>query len=210
MRDHSVADRERVVRRRAQILAAASRVFARRGFHRTTVREVAREAGIADGTVYLYFANKEDLLLGLLGQFGRVGQRPNDFASLAGMDARASMDSYLHRRFNDLRDWRELFVAVFPEVLANPSLRAAQTTQSAPAFEAAEAEYARRLEAREVRAVDPVLLARAEAATVLGLLVLHVLGDPVVDARWEELPAFLADLWFEGLVPNLNEAVSES
>src|SRR5215472_17763161 len=113
MRVHSVAQ-QRIDRRRAQILAAASRVFARRGFHRTTVREVAREAGIADGTIYLYFASKQELLLALLGQLGRVAERPADFAELAGADARAFLDTYLHHRFEDLREWRQLFAAVFP------------------------------------------------------------------------------------------------
>ncbi len=46
-----MSEQGRIDRRRAQILEAASRVFARKGFHRTTVREVAREAGIADGTI---------------------------------------------------------------------------------------------------------------------------------------------------------------
>jgi len=192
-------EQERIDRRRAQILAAASRVFARQGFHRTTVREVAREAGIADGTIYLYFASKQELLLALLGQLGRVAERPADFAELAGEDARASLDSYLRRRFEDLGDWRQLFAAVFPEVLADPGLRAAQTAQTAPAFEAVEAELARRMQVGELPPLDPALLARAAAATVLGLLVLDVLGDPVVNTRWGELPAFLARLWFEGL-----------
>lgn len=201
MKAHSATDQARVDRRRAQILAAATRVFSRRGFQRTTVREVAREAGIADGTIYLYFANKEELLLALLGQLGRVGQRPADFAGLAGMDARASMGAYLRRRFEDLKEWRQLFAAVFPEVLANPDLRAAQTAQTAIAFEAGEAELARRMEAGELRSLDPALAARTEAATVLGLLILDVLGDPVVAGRWRELPAFLIDLWFDGLHP---------
>jgi AcrR family transcriptional regulator len=199
MRIHSVAEQERIDRRRAQILAAASRVFARQGFHRTTVREIARDAGIADGTIYLYFASKQELLLALLGELSRVAERPADFAELAGADARAFLDSYLHRRFEDLRDWRQLFAAVFPEVLADPGLRAAQAAQTAPAFEAAEAELARRIEAGELPPLDPALLARAAAATVLGLLVLDVLGDPVVDTRWAELPAFLAHLLFDGL-----------
>jgi AcrR family transcriptional regulator len=199
MRVHSVRAQERVDRRRAQILAAASRVFARQGFHRATVRQVAREAGIADGTIYLYFDSKQELLLALLGQLGRVGERQADFAELAGADARASLSAHLHQRFGDLREWRHLFAAVFPEVLADAGLRAAQTAQVAPAFEAAEAELARRAEAGELRALDPAVLARVAAATVLGLLVLDVLGDPVVDARWEELPGFLASLWFDGL-----------
>lgn len=192
---------ELIDRRRAQILTAARRVFARQGFHRTTVREVAREAGLADGTIYLYFANKQDLLLALLGQLGRVGERRADFAGLAGMDARASMESYLRRRLEDLRAWRELFMAVFPEVLADPGLRGAQAAQTVPAFQAAEAELARRMESGELRALDPALLARAEAATALGLLVLDILGDRVVDNRWGELPSLLTSLWFEGLRP---------
>jgi len=194
-----VAEQERIDRRRAQILVAASRVFARQGFHRTTVREVAREAGIADGTIYLYFASKQELLLALLGQLGRVGERPADFAELAGEDVRVSLDTYLHQRFEDLREWRQLFAAVFPEVLADPGLRAAQAAQAAPAFQAAEAELARRMDAGELPQLDTALLARAAAATVLGILVLDVLGDPVVNARWGELPAFLAQLWFDGL-----------
>ena len=55
----------------------------------TTVRQVAREAGIADGTIYLYFDSKQELLLALLGQLSRVGERPADFAELAGAEARA-------------------------------------------------------------------------------------------------------------------------
>lgn len=47
------------------ILLAAIRVFARNGFFSAKVADVAREAGVADGTVYLYFKNKEDLLVSI-------------------------------------------------------------------------------------------------------------------------------------------------
>ena len=48
--------------KRAAILGAATRVFARRGFFNAQVADVAREAGVAAGTVYLYFRSKDDLL----------------------------------------------------------------------------------------------------------------------------------------------------
>ena len=48
--------------KRAAILNAATRVFARRGFFNAQVADVAREAGVAAGTVYLYFRSKDDLL----------------------------------------------------------------------------------------------------------------------------------------------------
>jgi TetR/AcrR family transcriptional regulator, fatty acid metabolism regulator protein len=46
-----------------RILEAAVKVFARQGFHQSTVAQIAKEAGVADGTIYLYFKNKDDILL---------------------------------------------------------------------------------------------------------------------------------------------------
>ena len=45
------------------ILEAAIKVFARQGFYQSTVAQIAREAGVADGTIYLYFKNKDDILV---------------------------------------------------------------------------------------------------------------------------------------------------
>jgi TetR/AcrR family transcriptional regulator, fatty acid metabolism regulator protein len=45
------------------ILAAAMKVFAEHGFHRSQVAKIAKEAGVADGTIYLYFKSKEDILV---------------------------------------------------------------------------------------------------------------------------------------------------
>lgn len=39
------------------------KVFARQGFHQSTVAQIAKEAGVADGTIYLYFKNKNDILV---------------------------------------------------------------------------------------------------------------------------------------------------
>ena len=51
--------------KRDRILKAAVKVFARTGFHATRVSEVAKAAGVADGTIYLYFKSKEELLVSL-------------------------------------------------------------------------------------------------------------------------------------------------
>ena len=51
--------------KRERILRAAVKVFARTGFHATRVSEVAKAAGVADGTIYLYFKSKEELLVSL-------------------------------------------------------------------------------------------------------------------------------------------------
>jgi TetR/AcrR family fatty acid metabolism transcriptional regulator len=46
-----------------RILEAAVKVFAKQGFHKSTIAQIAREAGVADGTIYLYFKNKDDILV---------------------------------------------------------------------------------------------------------------------------------------------------
>jgi TetR/AcrR family fatty acid metabolism transcriptional regulator len=48
-----------------KILEAATRVFAREGFHNAKIENVAKEAGVAHGTVYLYFGGKDDLLISI-------------------------------------------------------------------------------------------------------------------------------------------------
>ena len=49
--------------KRERILDAAEVVFAERGFFHARIAEIAREAGVADGTIYLYFKSKDDLLI---------------------------------------------------------------------------------------------------------------------------------------------------
>jgi len=61
--------------KRERILDAAERVFARAGFFAARVSEIAREAGVADGTIYLYFKSKDDLLISLFeSRMERVNQ----------------------------------------------------------------------------------------------------------------------------------------
>ena len=51
--------------RRKQILDAATKVFAVKGFERATIADVARAAGVAEGSIYNYFKNKDDLLVSI-------------------------------------------------------------------------------------------------------------------------------------------------
>jgi len=48
-----------------RIIAAATKVFARKGFFHAKVSDIAKEAQVADGTIYLYFQNKDDILISL-------------------------------------------------------------------------------------------------------------------------------------------------
>ncbi len=51
--------------KRERILRAAIKIFSQKGFFNSKVSDIARSAGVADGTIYLYFRNKDDLLISL-------------------------------------------------------------------------------------------------------------------------------------------------
>ena len=98
--------------RREQILDAARRSFARHGLHATTVDQIARAAGVAKGTVYLYYRSKEELLTHALTE-GIAGLRTETLpiiTSDAPVDVRlrgflAAMIAFFDRR----RDLIELY-----------------------------------------------------------------------------------------------------
>jgi TetR/AcrR family fatty acid metabolism transcriptional regulator len=59
--------RARVEAKESSILDAAEEIFARAGFDGAKVSDIARAASVAEGTVYLYYKNKQDLLAGVVG-----------------------------------------------------------------------------------------------------------------------------------------------
>jgi AcrR family transcriptional regulator len=64
-RRRAVSDEDKS-QRRDEIMAAAKNVFARKGFHNTTIADIAKEAGLAYGSVYWYFDSKDDLFHALM------------------------------------------------------------------------------------------------------------------------------------------------
>src|SRR5213595_1997968 len=77
-----------IAARQAQILDAATKIFAKKGFHRATIPDIAKEAGIAVGTIYNYFGKKEDLLLALMHRMNETENRDEDLAMSGEMDLR--------------------------------------------------------------------------------------------------------------------------
>ncbi len=201
-----------VAARRTQILDAATRVFASKGFNRATIRDVARDAGVADGTIYNYFANKTDLLFGLLDRLNDTERRPASLAPTmeepvgdigdVGHAFRAYFRAYLRERVEALWSNADLFRAVLPELLANPALRARYDDEViAPTMALGEGAFRALVANGMMRDLDVGLSTRLVAGSVLGLMVLHLLGDETLAARWRELPDAIADLLLPGLTP---------
>jgi AcrR family transcriptional regulator len=192
--------RDLVVRaRREQIVEAATRVFAEKGFRRATTREVAREAGVSEGTIYNYFEDKDDLLMAILHRLNETERRVEDFEEGAATDFRGFLEEYLRRRMSLTWENREVFRVVLSEMLVNAELREVYLRRVIePTMRIAEENFRSRMEEGEVRRMDAPLAMRSVAGAVLGLLVLGLLGDEEVGSRPDEIPDVLAGLLVHG------------
>jgi len=107
MPDERLTRREKQERTRADLIDAAARVFARRGFHAATIEEIAEEAGYTHGAVYGNFSGKDELFLAVFEQ--RVAGRVSDVSALAADRetpladrARAAGDQWMERLGGDV------------------------------------------------------------------------------------------------------------
>jgi AcrR family transcriptional regulator len=191
-----------VAARRGQILDAATRVFARKGFNRATIRDVARDAGVSDGTIYNYFANKTDLLFGLLDRLNDTERRQASLTQVVEPSLTGFFRAYLRERVEALWSNADLLRAVLPELLANPELRARYYDEViAPTMALGEGAIQALASGGRLRDLDAALTTRVLAGSLLGLMVLQLLGDETLAARWREIPDTLAELLLPGFMP---------
>lgn len=185
--------------RRAHLLDAAAAVFAERGFHQTTVRDVAREAGVADGTIYNVFANKAALLDGLLDRLAD-DRPPSPTALSTTADLQTLLRTLIEARWAGHTDDLDPIVrVVLAEALISPALRQAFR---AKVLEPALAPLASLLSAytgADDRDAD--IASRVVLATFLGAQVLRLLGDAQLAKSGDRAPAAIAAILADGLTP---------
>lgn len=170
----TIADRTRrselaKAARREEILAAARRVFAKRGFRGTTIADVAEDAGIALGTIYLYFKSKDDVFAALQEQFSQLIAD-----ALASVPAAATLEETVRTRIDNVfsacgknRDLIRLVVLNTDHGSETTKrLRKSDAERAAPMVEAIEAG----MHAGAVRSAD----ARIMTDLVLGLVSIAV------------------------------------
>lgn len=187
--------------RRNQILDAATRVFAEKGFHATTIKDIAKEAGIADGTIYIYFENKMALMLGILDRMNESERRDVDFSQFTEGDFRSFMKGYIRHRLTVLKaDNFEVFRVVVSEILVNQELRERYYRKIVePTFIMAEKYFQQWTEQQIIKPDNTGLPMRAISGMMLGLILEYIMGDKVLESHWDELPDILTNMLLDGL-----------
>jgi AcrR family transcriptional regulator len=189
-----------VAARREQILGAATRVFAEKGYSRATTREVAREAGVSEGTIYNYFEDKEALLMAIMDTLNETERRAEDFREGLATDFQGFFEAYLRHRMDLIWENREIFRVVMSEMLVNAGLRERYMREVVePTMRIGEENFQERVRQGKMHATNEPLVMRVVAGSVLGLLVLGLLGEKEIASRWDEASGVLGELFLHGL-----------
>lgn len=164
-----IVDKEEM---RNAILDAVTRVYTAKGYHAATIADVAEEAGLGKGTLYLYFKNKEAMTTALVERH---------FASIEETYMSAPLPDSLDAFIKELSatvsipDEHARFIRVFFEVFGPSFASEAFTKNIADFFERMGAHYAKAIThlqaAGEVReGIDAVLFGRALASLIDGII----------------------------------------
>jgi len=113
-----------IAARKNQILDAAEVVFAKKGFHTTTIRDIAKQAGIADGTIYNYFDSKPALLMGIFERMRAAIIQEHALPTPSELDLRTFVHTLFYHPLMALKENNfALFRIVISEMMANEELR---------------------------------------------------------------------------------------
>jgi AcrR family transcriptional regulator len=192
-----------IAARRNQILDAATKVFAEKGFHPATIRDVAKAAGVADGTIYNYFESKTAVLMGILNRMNETERRDDDMAQALEMDVSEFVHMYFRQRFEwIMKHGFEVFQIVFSEILVNQELRELYYREIIePTFAMAETYFQRLQDEGKIASPDVVVSMRAISAMFMGMIMLRIMGDKPLEAQWDALPNLLAEFVLKGIGP---------
>jgi TetR/AcrR family fatty acid metabolism transcriptional regulator len=192
--------------REERILDAAAAVFAQKGYNAATIRNISSLAGLADGTIYNYFENKFDLLIGILSRLTELEQLPDELVHGLQGEPKDFFVAAFEHRLSRLEQGEEMLQAILPQVLVNAELRERFYHQYVQRIATMlEAYVTAQVERGQLRPVDPEMMVRLVQATFVGLLFLRIIGDESLERSWERVPSFLASVLFEGLEPRGRE-----
>ena len=173
--------------RRQEILEAALRCFSRDGFHGTTTADIVRESGVSQGTLYLYFATKDDIVVALADE-RHQGEAMINALAQGEQDPIRGLRSLIGLYGEGLTnprtiDMRRVGVQGWGEALRNERIRKSAVEGLSTVREAIVRLIVRGQHTGQIRAeIDPVAVSRTLVATFQGL-VLQVAWGEVVDLK---------------------------
>ena len=191
--------------RREQIIDAAMRVFAQKGFTRATNKDIAREAGITAGLIYHYFESKEAVLKAIIdtrSPLKVVKSMPEQALALAPeVFLRLLVGQILGIVESD--DFVRLLRVFLPEVIHNPEVSPLGVSVLQEAIQFLAGYLANKMASGELRTTDAALAAQALMGSMIGF----VLRRQILRDEWalsyshEQIVDAVISTALEGLLP---------
>lgn len=194
---------DKAERRRKELLEVSLRLFSENGYDATSIRDIAREAGITEGLIYHYFQGKKDLLKAIVqGSVcdGVVFEQIDQVESLPIEEAVLKIGAHL---LENLRNRKEIFTLMLAEARLFekdkdyfiPKLIYENNMLRFGAF------LKKRMERGEIREMEPVLLARQFSGSLVAFFLFQeiLLGKTVTDIPPEHFLKCLIDVFVRGI-----------
>jgi len=131
-----VRNKELVAKRREQIVLAAIKLFSEKGFHQTSLRELAELSGISHGNIYEYVGSKQDIFF-LIHQFiDNIAVEESNRITEKVDDPLEKLRRMVKAEFKLMYDWSDAVLLLYQEshVLDSPLLRALLERERARVF----------------------------------------------------------------------------
>jgi len=104
-----------VQKRREQIIFAAIKLFSQKGFHKTTLRELAEEAGISAGNIYDYIGSKEDIFFLIHGHLARIAEEKFEQNIQDIEYPLDKLKEIIHTEFDLMYEWSDAILLIYQE-----------------------------------------------------------------------------------------------
>jgi len=191
--------------RREQIIDAAMRVFAQKGYSKATNKDIAREAGITTGLIYYYFDSKEVLLKAILEARSPL-KLMTTFPPQALALPPEQFFPMLLRQVLDIiegEDMIGLLQVMIRELLDNPAMSAIPTILFPRIFAFLGNYIEAKIASGELRPLDASLTAQVLIGSMIGFVLRRqLLRDPIALAyTHEQIAQAVAEPFLKGILP---------
>ncbi|HEX7556135.1 MAG TPA: TetR/AcrR family transcriptional regulator [Leptolinea sp.] len=179
--------KQRIEKRREQIISAAALVFAEKGYQRATTREVADKAEVSEGLIYTYFENKDHLLLAILEKLAYSGFDEIIFEKdeLALNEDILRKTLQIRHQFLDEND--SMMRATMGEAINNEHFREHYfEILVKPAIETMEKELQNWIDSGAIQKTKTPVASRFLLAEIIGLFFLRAMDDPFISHHWQD------------------------
>ena len=187
---------------RTKILQAALQLFARRGYDGTTTKDLAKSAGVAEGTLFRYFANKKAILIEV-ATAGWVDILTDLLTELSEMGSYKAVSQVMRRRMLNIRQNSDLLRVCFIEAQYHPELKQIiQTEVIDKMTDVAEAFFETAMSKGIYRQMNPKIVAKV----FLGIFAIAGFSDEtIIDPNaspqaMQEMAEGISDIFLRGVL----------